>query len=831
MTIETEIRDLTDTLKSMIGSGSLGAGQTASATEKIIDSRKEARSKAQQMKMDAAMHAIQKESVTVLGSFNKALGKYTKDMKMRSEILQQSFEEAAKSLSPQNLELVPKALENELKKSPMFSKANITNLEQAFEFFDNMADKRAMFESGAIQQYLSDQTKVTAEQMEILEKVAKAEGKTVKEVALQKRHYIKEVKEASIAQQNLTQAMRETKTETLAEKFKSLNEPFTKLKTVVEAAGRAVLQVATPAMKFGTEIDDSLTSFMAGMSPTEMAQNVATFRQSIQAAGMSTQEFRDITEQGSLALTGYTGDIKDAVKVQASTFEAAKRMGLSERGEMRAFMDEQVSTFQKFNRVFSMTSEQFIEMNKSIKNSTAINEHMYRLNQKQRAQAFQDIQQTMLRLRTMGLMQEQAMKVVEAMSAIAGKSPKERLKEAAKLQAVGGALGFGAEAGQAAEIMRRGFRQEGDRERFAELQQTMQKGMGEFMGQGLPQEMMAMQMLQTTGMEDLLGPKSAFNALNTEQNMATQGVEKLMDKRVEQGAQVIGWLQRIQSALGGPIMKALGAIGPILGGLVASLAGGGMLKKLAGSLLGGGGSAAASKVGKGLLVNTLKLGARMIPGLGLVTLLGGFAWDYFKKKEKEKEKELGKTGMSKELDAARESYIKEAAETASVELGKSKGLLEGYVKGLNLDPKSFTMGGSDAGPLGDKNAIKKLAIAGETMTEKEFMAKPFEKRMELKLQHAIQEIEKAQEVAALKAHTLKGDEKKLAEENKKFMEQQLEALQTLLTKIDPETPIETLNQLKKNNADQAAQHKEKMDQDDKNAKNVKIQWARAPAAS
>ena len=214
----------------------------------------------------------------------------------------------------------------------------------------------------------------------------------------------------------------------------------------------------------------------------------------------------------------------------------------------------------------------------------------------------------------MGLMQDQAMKVVEAMSAIAAKSPKERLKQAARLQAVGGAMGFGGEAAQAAGIMRRGFNKEGDREQFAELQQTMQQSMGKFMGQSLQHEMMGAQLLQSTQMEDLLGPKSAFADLNTEQFKATKRAEKLHRERNRVAGATLGIIQGIYALMGGPLLKILGGI---LGGIGVLGAGKFLSSAITGALS-----------GTGLMGTLLKslLGFGIV-GIVVAAVAGAFAWD------------------------------------------------------------------------------------------------------------------------------------------------------------------------------------------------------------
>ncbi len=832
MALEDEVRSLVDTLNSALKDGSLGGGRDRDDVNKLLEQRKAARERAENLKFEKAKQDVLKESTRIFGSFNKALAKYTSDMSMGSKVIADSFEKAAEGLNYDNLKLVPDALQNELRKSPMFSKTNIKSLEDTFQFFENIAEKKDLLESGAVMDYLMNGATASAESLEKLKVVADKEGITIKELALQRRRLTKEVEEATIAQQELTRKMKGGILGETVDKFKAAGESMAKLKKAVTAIADGILKTMSPAMKFGTEYMDSVTSALAGMSPVEMAQNVATFRQSIQAAGMSIDDFRSITEQGAFGLTSYTGELKDAVKVQASAFETAKRAGLSERGEMRAFMNTQMETFKRFNMVFSLTSEQFAEMNKQIKNSSAINEQLYRLNKKQRLQAIQDIQQTMLQLRTMGLMQDQALKVVEAMSAIAAKSPRERLKQAAKLQAVGGALGFGAEAGEAAQIMRRGFRGEGDRERFAALQQTMQKGMGDFMSQGLPQEMMAMQLLQTTKLEDLLGPKSAFKDLNTEQFQATKNVEKLMKKRVEQGGQMVALMQGIKAFFSGPIAGMISGIGATLGLIVGG-------KWLQGAI---GGALSGGNMGKSIVTRALGMVMRFLGPVGIIGSVVAAVGVHMKKKMDvgkgpEHEVEAGISdrilswfGVERDkAEVAREKAVKEyiqaAAEQTQIVLSKGAQELKDLLPNLSKDFKKGEL----------RRGRRTVRVINKEGEEQRVSLSAFQgygegRRTRLETRTKVDEIQKAIAMKELEAETLKlnnqKEEAEKREEEIKLMTDVMMQFKDMLGKLENPNYKPVTDVLEKNEAEQ-----KKRDEEALNAskKNVKILWTRVGA--
>ncbi len=634
---EQQFEEYINMMRNAIEDGSLGGGGGRRQERTAAGNRQESRSRAEDLRFRKAQQKILEENSKLFATYNKSLNKFQReidkhstvlakdfekavgtldrDFNLYSKLVSSSFNDAVGKLNYENLELLPEVLGDAINRIPLFEKENISTVEDMFEFFESIADKKALLESNEIQEYANNQTQETADSLELLSRIARREGISVETLYKNRAKLIEQVKLGTEVQKVANEAARGAWIGQLADKGETLKKKFDKLSVAVKETAKAFEDVVAPTLKFGVDWTESLTAFMAGMSPEELAKNTAEYRQSIRAAGMSAEEFRDMTETGTFGLTEFTGSLKDAVRVQSSAFEAARRMGVS-NANMGAFMEQQVKSFEKFNTAFSVTADEFINMNKQIRDSSEINAQMYRLNQKQRANAHLEIQQTILNLRTMGLLQEQAMKVVEAMSAIGAKSPKERMKQAARLQAVGGAMGFGAESALAADIMRRGFKREGDRERFAELQRTMQQATGEFMGQGLGQEMMAMQMLQKTGLEDVLGPKSAFASLNNQQFQATKAIEDLNRERNEIAGRSLATLQTINTLMGSSLMPLLDSAIKLLGVIAA----GKLLKGTAGGLLGGITTKAA---GGGLMRGILMGAVRLLGPAGIIASIVG----------------------------------------------------------------------------------------------------------------------------------------------------------------------------------------------------------------
>ena len=800
--METSIRD-----------GSLGFGGRGErgAGDIVAEARRNKRHIADEIKWHRRNQALRDKQVTGMELLNSKMVEFGRTLSDQSKIYSEAFMESTGALKEKHLELVPEAISTQLQKSPIFKKENIKTLSDTFDFYAKIDAQRNLFEKNeegidALEEFkmkgLASST-ATLEKMRIASELS---GKSMNELTASRKRLTEEVKRATDVQEKYIKAA------TAGQKFvtgvQRATEGLAKLRQVLKVAAEGITDTFVPAFRHGTDAADAITAAMAGMKPDELAQNVAMYRQSIRAAGMSIDDFRNITESSAGALVSYTGTLKEAVQLQSSAFEAARRMGIEGQENMRSFMNTQIETFKKFNMVFSMTSKEFIEMNNQIKKSTSINEHMYRLNQKQRAQTFINIQQTALQLRTMGLMKEQTMKVVEAMSALAAKSPRERLKQAARLQAVGGALGFGAEAARAAQAIRTGKTETPE---FAKDMQAMQKQLGQFMGQGLPQELMATQILQTTQLQDLLGPKSAFSDLNKEQFQATERIGELMEKRNEQGSKMLAWMQRFSAFMQGPIMKTLTGIWNIIGDLAVGLIGGAivtsMLKQMAGLT--------AGAAGKGLLMGVIRGALKFFGPVGIAAALGLAIVG------------IVKTAMAATSDEERKplegrekrAFVKRAVEDSFPALGRAEGALGG-IKDFSILPEEFTK--FDPTRFMPKHE-EWMRIAGQEMKRSEFEALPLQERRELKLEHAINQIEKQQKEMLFKEENRDFKADKAHEDNKERLDKQLELLQLQLLKIqDPDQGV--IKQLEMNNRAADDRHKEAMEKADK--KDVKVVWAR-----
>ncbi len=325
------------------------------------------------------------------------------------------------------------------------------------------------------------------------------------------------------------------------------------------AVAQPMIQTAKSAAQTGTQME-FLNAALAGMTPEELNQLQAENKQAMRASNMSFDEFNEKIRQGTVGLITYTGSLRDANRINAASMDIATTLGANQQH----FMEQQAELFKKLNRGLSMSAEQFMEMNKQLMSSSSVQAQLYKINLKQRGAYMQDLQNTYTKLRTDGLMHEQAMRMLETFEQIGAKSPKERLKEAAKLQAVMGAMGMGQEGARAGELLRGGLRNEGDKAEFSEIIKNANISMGQQMGQSFQSELMSSAMIQAAGLQEYLGPESKFAELNTQQGKQMDDLvnieSKLGGERNEHLANILAANDALVAAINGPILMTLGAI-------------------------------------------------------------------------------------------------------------------------------------------------------------------------------------------------------------------------------------------------------------------------------
>lgn len=288
-----------------------------------------------------------------------------------------------------------------------------------------------------------------------------------------------------------------------------------KTATVILAFAKPWADAQEVALRTGTRMA-AIDAALMGMSPETWSEIQAEFKTTMLAAGMGYEEFAATLKEGQGQLFALTGNMRDAARVSAHMIDTFQMLGDTTQSQEQ-FTKDQTARFDKWNAVFSMTAETFVQLNENLLKSVSVQGQLLKISRSQRAAFMQGLQDQYQQLRMNGLLHEEAEKMLEVFAAIGAKSPRERLKEAAKMQAVMGAMGMGGMGAEAAELVRGGLRDKESIKRFGTIMGEANEVMAGQMQRGFAQEMVAMQLVQMSGMDKYLGPGSEFGVLATRQ--------------------------------------------------------------------------------------------------------------------------------------------------------------------------------------------------------------------------------------------------------------------------------------------------------------------------
>lgn len=279
--------------------------------------------------------------------------------------------------------------------------------------------------------------------------------------------------------------------------------------TLLLALGKDLLAAAQASMKFGTELN-AVRSHLAGMKPEEYSRMQAENRQAINALTGGFEEFDGLISKSNKELTLLTGSLSDSTKLVADMITTSRLMGTS-AVNTEAFIKSQSAVFKDLHDNLSMTSEQFSNLNQSLIQDVDIRGVLYKMNERQRQAHFEGLQQEYKTYRIMGLLPGQAENLVKAMEKLSGKSAKERLKEGARLRAIMGGMGMGAQGERAQQLMLKGARATPqEKQELASILKDANEVVSDRMSQGFAHELQTQEMIGKAGLENLLGPNSVM---------------------------------------------------------------------------------------------------------------------------------------------------------------------------------------------------------------------------------------------------------------------------------------------------------------------------------
>lgn len=352
------------------------------------------------------------------------------------------------------------------------------------------------------------------------------------------------------------------------------------------------------ALKFG-DVGNILQrqeqALRMGMDPGTLSELSAANRQAALASG-SMAKFIGRAADNQKEWYKLTGDTTDAARQAMAVETTLRQAGISDQKYLNKSVNEYAGQTQRLMKMTGMTADQIAQMRQEIVQSNEQRVLLARLDEKSRRMYLEEIETRRNANVALGMLPEQARRVEESLAALGKASPKERMKQAAKLQAVAGA--FGIQGGErAAMALRRGFRGQGDKQAFQDVATAISNQLS-VLGGGSEQQMLMgdafQQALGGLGIEEG-GP---FNTRLAQGNKISEETLKTTQTIAQKNAQMVDVMRNvdigINAVLHNPLVSIMGGVGILAANSVVA---NGLLTKIAMSS----GGLSPGGMGKGVL--------------------------------------------------------------------------------------------------------------------------------------------------------------------------------------------------------------------------------------
>lgn len=370
----------------------------------------------------------------------------------------------------------------------------------------------------------------------------------------------------------------------------------------------------------GGVISRDFNSLIHGVDPAavqEMQKNDARTRASFGREGFDKSIMDGIGE-----LVGVTYDRNEALKMKSSTISTLSRSGISaDTANMTAASKGLIDNFIKLQYLTGLTGEQMAALNQEIAADTDFRQGLMTLNQSERAATIAGITQMFQENAQRNISIEQSKSMLKTQLALSeATSPKTRLKNAAKLKALGGAVGI--DMSDAADLVLASGNKELQKKRYLAKGMSEEEANRRVANAGASREKfgtLAEKSLNDNGaqglmMESLLGATgtkdwalSAGQTLNEAGKMSKAAADKMMEAAISMGN--VNPFTNFIDFLGNGMKTIFGTLITAIAGGIALRFGARMIPGLAGAIL--------PRIGG--LIN------RIAPGVGGRLGLGGAA--------------------------------------------------------------------------------------------------------------------------------------------------------------------------------------------------------------
>ena len=405
---------------------------------------------------------------------------------------------------------------------------------------------------------------------------------------------------AATTQQNISDLMKKTKKDLMAFSWKDVGG---KVAGNMGGALKDGIKNIFSGLSLGAAVTtayDNLTEVMAtggdnilasaskqfdavklGLSPKEYIEMNAASRQTILAAGGVNEQLRILTNKSG-ELSGYFKTIGDSTKYTQAQMDLLAKSGVKPGIHNAGLLNE---SFKKMQMYTGMTGDEFIKLQSSMAEDSDIQSQLRSASMAEREQILANNAARLAENVALGMTKDQALNVAKSMAKMANSGPLDRIKQAAKMRALGAAMGVDG-ADRAANIHLQGKRASAEDQKWLqEWRSNMSNKMSESQMGSLQGEITASVLQKQLG-DETTGPDSTFNTRLAEGNKISEDALKQQVKVNENLNELIRVVQMGKVAKENPYVQATGGAATSMWDIAGSAA------------MGAVGGAAATNLGK-----------------------------------------------------------------------------------------------------------------------------------------------------------------------------------------------------------------------------------------
>ena len=457
--------------------------------------------------------------------------------------------------------------------------------------------------------------------------------KSEEELIASREKLIKTIHEESDAIEKSMEVQKEAD----EERKQSTKDTAKTIKGVIQSmalyVGKHVIDVAKSSAKAGIEITAAQIkdATLLGMTQAELIEAQREYKQTMNSTGLTTNMLGAMMSDTSHGLAIFTGDMKAGGMFVAESARQFSMVGATAGGTIEDFIDKSADTFKDLNAITGSTIEEFGKLNQELLDNADIQSQMIKMEKSRRMGYFQELALQRNRLTEMGLFESEAQAVIANIAELTGQDAKDRIGDAARIEAAMGAMGLGAEGQRAAELVRKGELDASETRELEGYLIAMQKQSATAQQGGLGSELQTQALLKGLNIEKYFGNSSPLaKTILREPGQRDENGKLTADADRDN---MDGTLKKIHTAIiqGNDSMSAIfgdgwmGKLGTILGGAAAAAFLASKLTPAVG-FAGKAGKGAISGMFKGIATSVTKVaGMVTLAGVGLKSAFAGAA--------------------------------------------------------------------------------------------------------------------------------------------------------------------------------------------------------------